>query len=285
MENRSRHRIAAPMLLLAPIIATCITIAIYPVIITTDVANNPTLFFLFLLFAFFFIYMGSAIILTPYFLLQRNVKNKSRILLALLISFVASFVVAGIANLHSSLGFPYGWTAPVYSTHCGYGLNSTFPGSYQCFTRQSGVAIDPIGIGLDVAVWISIVELILWGSLFLLPTRDKIGASNWLWAIVGSSYSASILIGLFSIFFPISMPPPNGFPLSPWKYLSLSICTQYPGSWCYGLQSDVLLLDFAFWVGVSLLCIIVATVTLNKIMMLANPKTTTSHLTQSEISP
>ena len=224
----------------------------------TDTGNNPTIFWLFLIGSFFLVFMSSAIILTLHFTVSQNVR-KSRLFLSIFIALVFSTVAAGLTNLGDYLGFPYDWTNPVYSNHCGYGLNSTSPGSYQCFTTRSGITINLVGVGLDIALWLSIVELILWGSLFL---TSHMASKNWVWILVASCYSGSILVTSFSIF--LSTYPPTGYPISPWKNLMLSICTSYPGSWCYGVQSDLLLIDFMFWVAVSLLSIILVGARFNK---------------------
>lgn len=253
---RNKDLLITPILLLIPIIATCVFIASHPTIIMYDTTNNPTAFSFFLIGSYFLIFVSSALLLTLYFSISKNVR-KSRLFPSILMALAFSVVASGLTDLGGYLGFPYDWTRAVYSSHCGYGLNNTSPSSYQCFTRQSGITINPSGVGLDIAIWLSIVELILWGSLFF---TSHIASKNCMWILVASGYSGSILVSLFSIF----LNPPTGYPISPWRNLMLSICTQYTGSWCYGLQSNVLLIDFVFWVALSFLSIILVGSVFNK---------------------
>ncbi|HKW05070.1 MAG TPA: hypothetical protein VJN71_07220 [Nitrososphaerales archaeon] len=210
--SKKKSEFIAPILLLAPIVVTCLAIALYPIIIWSDPANNLTASSLFLLFSFLIIYLVSAVSLTLYFFLSNKFKRSKKIILVILISSAVLVALTGSNSSSANPGFPYSWAIPVYSTHCGNGLNSTYPGSYQCYTRQSGNAPNSIGIGLDIVLWIAIVELIVFGS-WLWRANLKLRLSGWLWVLVASCYSAAIMINIFSIY-SYSFPP-VGYPISP----------------------------------------------------------------------
>jgi hypothetical protein len=263
-KDRARS-LLAPALLLLPIISTCVILAFYPTMIMTDQANNPTPFSLFLLFAFELVLFVSAFALTLYFLSTENLWPRRKNFLVITLALVAFVSVSGLLNQqqHNFLGFPFAWTMPAYVTHCGPNVNATYQYTItQCQSYPSGEQVNSFGVLLDVVYWLSLVEFVLWGSTYVTFTKRRTGRimmslTNWLWVIVASCYSASILTYLFSISYLSSQFTYQGFPISPWKYLGLPICTQNPGSWCYGIQTDLLLLDFFFWVGVYLLAIFV----------------------------
>jgi hypothetical protein len=176
----------------------------------------------------------------------------------MIIALVVLVSPSGLLNQNNFLGFSFNWTMPSPATNCAPYVNATYQYTItQCASYPSGEQVNPFGIAVDVVYWLALIDLIIWGSTYCAITQRRrrrrmmTSLSNWLWVIVASCYFASILVYSY----PVSYLTDSyqGFPVSPWKYLALPVCTQYPGSWCYGIQSDLLLLDFFFWVGVPLL--------------------------------